>query len=61
MPSTWWACLDGCGGEGGLAHDAAYGRVIEDGEDELLELDLDGEQRLLRGLGATPALLRLRG
>lgn len=30
------------------------------GEDELVELDLDGEQQLLRGLGASAALLRLR-
>jgi hypothetical protein len=38
--------LDG-GGGGGLAHDTADGAVVEYGEYKLLELDLDGEQRLL--------------
>lgn len=52
--------LDGGGGEGGLAHDAADGGIVEDGEHELLQLDLDGEERLLRRLRAAPALLGLR-
>lgn len=34
-----------CGGEGGLVHDAADGQVVEDGENERLELDLDGAVR----------------
>jgi len=47
-------------GEAGLAHDAADAGVIEDGDDELLQLDLDGEHGLLLRVDGPPALVRLR-
>jgi hypothetical protein len=48
-------------GEASLAHDAADAGVVEDGDDELLELNLDGEHRLLLlGLNGAPPLVRLR-
>ncbi|WVZ75128.1 LOW QUALITY PROTEIN: hypothetical protein U9M48_023215, partial [Paspalum notatum var. saurae] len=54
--------LDLGAGEAGLAHDAAHAGVVEDGDDELLQLNLDGEHGLLlllRVHGA-PALVGLR-
>ena len=51
--------LDLGAGEAGLAHDAADAGVVEDGDDELLELDLDGEHRLLLGLDGAPPLVHL--
>ena len=39
--------LDSGAGEAGLSHDPADAGVIEDRDDELLELDSDGEERLL--------------
>jgi hypothetical protein len=60
--------LDGGAGEAGLAHDAADAWVVEDGDQQLVQVHLDGQQRrlLLRGrsrrveLDAPAALVGLR-
>lgn len=51
--------LDGGAGEACLAHDAADGGIVEDGHDELAELDLDGQQRGLLLVGAAASLVGL--
>lgn len=53
--------FDSGAGEAGLAHDAADAGVVEDGDDEVVELDLEGEERGV-GLvveGRAAALVRL--
>lgn len=45
--------------EAGLTHDSADARVVEDGDDELLELDLDGEEGLLLVFDGAAALVGL--
>uniref|UniRef100_A0A804UMF9 Uncharacterized protein n=1 Tax=Zea mays TaxID=4577 RepID=A0A804UMF9_MAIZE len=47
-------------GEASLAHHAADAGVVEDGHHELLQLDLDGEHRLLLALHGPAPLVRLR-
>ncbi|KAG0470729.1 hypothetical protein HPP92_016799 [Vanilla planifolia] len=48
-------CLDIGTGEPGLSHDSAHTRIIQNGDDELIELYLDGKQRLVA------LLLRMMG